>query len=170
MVTRFNGCLSQGAPWGVEKEGGGKPHEGHPVQKGFWTRLGLVRFPPPKSPQLRKLEALLEGFREGVLSGTFSSPHTLCNPPYHGPTFVVAKKNLDWWWLPDVSSLLQWSLDAQAILAQIIGRHRSFVAPQQLLPLAFTLVPHLLLPWLPLSEKQSQVQRTPHLLLATGRS
>ena len=31
----------------------------------------------------------LEGsknFRESAFSGTFSSPHTFCTPPYHGPT------------------------------------------------------------------------------------
>ena len=37
----------RGRHGGWKKEGGGKPHEGHPSQKGFWTPLRLVRFPPP---------------------------------------------------------------------------------------------------------------------------
>ena len=59
------------------------------------------RFPPPsgvralfflyKNPRQSRPEALLEGsknFRESAFSGTFSSPHTFCTPPYHGPKIV----------------------------------------------------------------------------------
>ena len=69
-----------------------------PPKKGFWTPPRTVRFPPPsgvstlfflyKNPRQSRPEALLEGskyFRESAFSGTFSSPHTFCTPPYHGP-------------------------------------------------------------------------------------
>ena len=69
-----------------------------PPKKGFWTPPRTVRFPPPsgvsalfflyKNPRQSGPEALLEGsknFRESAFSGTFSSPHTFCTPPYHGP-------------------------------------------------------------------------------------
>ena len=69
-------------------------------KKGFWTPPPrMVRFPSPsgvsavfflyKNPRRSRREALLEGsksFRESAFSGTFSSPHTFCTPPYHGPT------------------------------------------------------------------------------------
>ena len=58
-----------------------------------------VRFPPPsrvsalfflhRNPRQSRPEALLEGsknFRESAFSGTFSTPHTFCTPPYHGPS------------------------------------------------------------------------------------
>ena len=69
-----------------------------PPKKGIWTPPRTVRFPPPsgasalfflyKNPRQSRPEALLEGsknFRESAFSGTFSSPHTFCTPPYHGP-------------------------------------------------------------------------------------
>ena len=69
-----------------------------PPKKGFWTPPRTVRFPPPsgvsalfflyKNLRQSRPEALLEGsknFRESAFSGTFSSPHTFCTPPYHGP-------------------------------------------------------------------------------------
>ena len=69
-----------------------------PPKKGVLDIPPTVRFPPPsgvvallflyKNPRLSRPEALLEGsriFHEGALSGTFSSPHTFCTPPYHGP-------------------------------------------------------------------------------------
>ena len=57
----------------------------------FSTPLRRQRsvFPVQKSTRQSRPEALLEGsknFRESVFSGTFSSPHTFCTPPYHGPT------------------------------------------------------------------------------------
>ena len=67
-----------------------------PPKKGFSTPPRTVRFPPPsavsalnflyKNPRQSRPEALLEGsknFRESAFSGTFSSPHTFCTPPYH---------------------------------------------------------------------------------------
>ena len=75
-----------------------------PPKKGFWTPPRTVRFPPPsgvgalfflyKIPRQSRPEALLEGsknFRESAFSGTFSSPHTFCTPPYHGP--ITYQKN-----------------------------------------------------------------------------
>ena len=69
-----------------------------PPKKGFWTPLVRYRFPPPsrvsalfflyRNPRQSRPEALLEGsknFRESAFSGTFSTPHTFCTPPYHGP-------------------------------------------------------------------------------------
>ena len=76
-----------------------------PPKKGFWTPPRTVRFPPPsgvgalfflyKNPRQSRPEALLEGsknFRESAFSGTFSSPHTFCTPPYHGPKHRKTKK------------------------------------------------------------------------------
>ena len=76
-----------------------------PPKKGFWTPPRTVRFPPPsgvsplfflyKNPQQSRPEALLDGsknFRESAFSGTFSSPHTFCTPPYHGPIFTAPLK------------------------------------------------------------------------------
>ena len=62
-----------------------------------------VRFPPPsgvsalfflyKNPRQSRPEALLEGSNnswESAFSGTFSSPHTFCTPPYHGtPRMII---------------------------------------------------------------------------------
>ena len=95
-------CQESGdAMGGWKKEGGGKPHEWHPSQKGVLDLPRTVGFPPPsgvsalfflyKNPRQSRPEALLEGpknFREGAFSGTFSSPHTFCTPPYHGPIFT----------------------------------------------------------------------------------
>ena len=85
---------------GWKKEVGGKPHEWHPSQNGVLDPPRTVRFPPPsgvsalcflyKNPRQSRPEALLElskNFREGAFSGTFSTPHTFCTPPYHGPIF-----------------------------------------------------------------------------------
>ena len=90
---------SQRTPWGGGKKRGLENLTNDtPPKKGVSPRT--VRFPPPsgvvalfflyKNPRLSRPEALLEGsriFREGAFSGTFSSPHTFCTPPYHGPTF-----------------------------------------------------------------------------------
>ena len=80
---------------GWKKGGGGKPHEGQPSQKGFWTPLRSVRFPPLsgamalfflyKRPHLSRLEALLEGLRNFsggcVLWYVFLPPYVL-HPPH----------------------------------------------------------------------------------------
>ena len=84
----------QRTPWGGggwKKEGGGKPHEWHPSQKGVLDPPSYGTSPSGvsalfflyKNPWQSGPEALLEGsinFRESVLSGTFSSPHTFCTP------------------------------------------------------------------------------------------
>ena len=83
----------------MEKGGGWKTSRMTPLPKrGFGPPPRTVRFPPPsgvsalfflyKNPRQSRPEALLEGsknFRESAFSGTFSSPHTFCTPPYHGP-------------------------------------------------------------------------------------
>ena len=93
--------LFQRTPWGGwKKEGGGKPHEWHPSQKGVLDPPRTVRFPPPsgvsalfllyKNPRQSRPEALLEGsknFLGRAFSGTFSSPHTFCTPPISRPNF-----------------------------------------------------------------------------------
>ena len=95
-------CLSR-CPWaivrgchgGVEKEGGGKPHEWHPSQKGVPDPPPrTVRCPPLsgvralfflyKNPRQSRLEALLEGVQkcwESAFSGTLSSPPYVLHPP-----------------------------------------------------------------------------------------
>ena len=91
---------------GVEKGGGWKTSRMTPLpQRGFGPPPRTVRCPPPsgvsalcflyKNLRQSRPEALLEGsknFRESAFSGTFSSPHTFCTPPYHGPNFKVTKK------------------------------------------------------------------------------
>ena len=77
-----------------------------PPKKGFWTPPRTVCFPPPsgvsalfflyKNSRQSRPEALLEGsqtFRESSFSGTFSSPHTFCTPPYHGSNFRLELRN-----------------------------------------------------------------------------
>ena len=105
--------LSQYPPYpedamgGGERRGGWKTSRMTPLPKGVLDPPRMVRFPPPsavsalfflyKNPRQRRPEALLEGsknFRESMFSGTFSSPHTFCTPPYHGPTYYFSK--LDW--------------------------------------------------------------------------
>ena len=92
--------LGQRTPWGGGKKRGVENLTNDtPPKKGFWTPPRTVRFPPPsrvsalfflyKNPRQSRPKALLEGsknFRESAFSGTFSSPHTFCTPPYHGPT------------------------------------------------------------------------------------
>ena len=59
-----------------------------------------------KNPRQSRPEALLEGyknFRESAFSGTFSSLHTFCTPPYHGPNANFESP---------VSSPVQWVLMA----------------------------------------------------------
>ena len=92
----------QRTPWGGGKKRGVENLTNDtPPKKGFWTPPRTVRFPPPsgvsalfflyKNPRQSRPEALLEGsknFRESAFSGTFSSPHTFCTPPYHGPIWA----------------------------------------------------------------------------------
>ena len=89
----------------MEKRGGWKTSRMTPLPKGgfgppsygtFSTPLKCQCsvFPVEKSRQSRP-EALFEWsriFREGAFSGTFSSPHTFCTRPYHGPRFVGKRK------------------------------------------------------------------------------
>ena len=96
---RFRYFIFQRTPWGGGKRRGVENLTNDtPPKKGFWTPPRTVRFPPPsgvstlfflyKNPRQSRPEALLEGsknFRESAFSGTFSSPHTFCTPPYHGP-------------------------------------------------------------------------------------
>ena len=95
----------QRTPWGGGKKRGVENLTNDtPPKKGFWTPPRTVRFPPPsgvsalsfmyKNPRQSRPEALLEGsknFRESAFSGTFSSPHTFCTPPYHGPKYLSCK-------------------------------------------------------------------------------
>ena len=83
----------------MEKRGGRKTSRMTPLPKrGFGPpsygtfstplRCQCSVFPVQKSPRQSSPKALLEGskhFRERAFSGTFSSPHTFCTPPYHGP-------------------------------------------------------------------------------------
>ena len=91
--------LNQRMPWwGGKKRGVENLANDTPPKKGFWTPLVRYVFHPPsglsalfflyKNPRQSRPEALLEGsknFRESAFSGTFSSPHTFCTPPCHGP-------------------------------------------------------------------------------------
>ena len=95
--ARERGERIRGRHGGVEKRGGWKTSRMTPLpKKGFGPPS--YGFPPPsgvvalfflyKNPRQSRPEALLEGSRisrEGAFSGTFSSPHTFCTPPYHGP-------------------------------------------------------------------------------------
>ena len=71
-------------------------------KRGFGPPLVRYVFHPPlglsalfflyKNPRQSRPEDLLEGsknFWESAFSGTFSSPHTFCTPPYHGPIKAV---------------------------------------------------------------------------------
>ena len=98
-AQRLKKIKFQRTPWGGGKRRGVENlMNDTPPKKGFWTPPRTVRFPPPsgvsalfllyKNPRQSRPEALLEGsknFRESAFSGTFSSPHTFCTPPYHGP-------------------------------------------------------------------------------------
>ena len=99
----------QRTPWGGgKKEGGGKPSRMTPLPKrGFGPPLVRYVFHPPqvsialfflyKNPRQSRPEALLGGsqnFRESAFSGTFSSPHTFCTPPCHGPILCGVLQSL----------------------------------------------------------------------------
>ena len=101
--TQILADFCQRTPWGGGKKRGVENLTNDtPPKKGFWTPLRTVRFPPPsgvsalfflqKNPRQSRPEALLEGsknFRESAFFGTFSSPHTFCTPPYHGPSLPI---------------------------------------------------------------------------------
>ena len=85
----------QRTPWGGGKKRGEENLTNDtPPKKGFCT------FSTPSGVRLCcsctknrrcRTEALLEGsknYRESAFSGTFSSPHTFCTPPYHGPRIL----------------------------------------------------------------------------------
>ena len=89
---------------GVEKRGGWKTSRMTPLPKRGCGPPRTVRFPPLsgvsalfflyKNARQSRPEALLEGsknFRESAFSGTFSSPHTFCTPPYHRPKHKIRK-------------------------------------------------------------------------------
>ena len=96
---------SEDARGGRKKKGGGKTSRRTPVPKKvldhsssgmFSTSLGcqcsVFLF---KNPRLSRPEARLEGsrnFREGELSGTFSSPHTFCHIMAHMLGTVSARR------------------------------------------------------------------------------
>ena len=96
----------QRTPWGGGKKRGVENLTNDtPPRKGFWTPLHTVRFPPPsgvsalfflyKNPRQSSPEAVFGGvqnFRESAFSGMFSSPHTFCTPPYHGPICLCSQK------------------------------------------------------------------------------
>ena len=88
----------------MEKGGGWKTSRMTPLPKRGLDPPRTVRFPPPsgvsalfflyKNPRQSRPEPLLEGsknYRESAFSGTFSSPHTFCTPPYHGPTLLTER-------------------------------------------------------------------------------
>ena len=88
----------QRMPWGGGKKRGVENLTNDTPPKGVLELPRTVRFPPHsgvsalfflyKNPRQSRPEALLErskNFRESAFSGTFSSPHTFCTPPYHGP-------------------------------------------------------------------------------------
>ena len=97
------GQLFQRTPWGGGKKRGVENLTNDtPPKKGFWTPLVRYVFHPPsrvsalfflyRNPRQSRPEALLEGsknFRESAFSGTFSTPHTFCTPPYHGPIIRI---------------------------------------------------------------------------------
>ena len=104
LACRFSCSYScQRTPWGGGKKRGVENLTNDtPPKKGFWTPPRTVCFPPLsgvgalfflyKNPRQSRPEALLEGsknFRESAFSGTFSSPHTFCTPPYHGPKLNI---------------------------------------------------------------------------------
>ena len=98
-IPHKNKHESEDAMGGVEKRGGRKTSRMTSLPKGgFGPPPWYSAFPPRSgvsalfflytNARQSRTEALLEGsknFRESVCSGTFSSPHTFCTPPYHGP-------------------------------------------------------------------------------------
>ena len=89
---------SEDAMKGWEKRGGWKTSRMTPLPKRGFGPPRTVRFSTPLRWQCSvfpvtkihdsRPEALLE---ESAFSGTFSSPHTFCTPPYHGPRLNFAR-------------------------------------------------------------------------------
>ena len=89
----------QRTPWGGGKKRGEENLTNDtPSKKGLWTPVVRYVFHPPQVSVLcfsytkihdRAEQKLFwrdpKNFRESAFSGTFSSPHTFCTPPYHGP-------------------------------------------------------------------------------------
>ena len=101
MRACCNGApISENAMGGWKKEGGGKPHQRHPSQKGLLNPpFGWYVFHPPQASLLcfcctkvhcwagqKLFWRASEILQAGVFSGTFSYPHTFCTPPCHGPS------------------------------------------------------------------------------------
>ena len=96
-VGRIRGRILGG---GVEKRRGWKTSRMTPVPKrGFGPPLVRYSFPPLSGVSARTRihdradqKLFWRGpkiFERARFSGTFSSPHTFCTPPYHGPTEVT---------------------------------------------------------------------------------
>ena len=102
VVVMFGPSLIRGRHGGVEKRGGWKTSRTTPLPKrGFGpTFVRYVFHPPQVSVLCFSCTKIHDGsdqklfwrgsknFRESAFSDTFSSPHTLCTPPYHGPTLI----------------------------------------------------------------------------------
>ena len=102
----LNGSGRHGGGW--KKRGGWKTSRMTPLpKKGFWTPLVRYVFHPPHVSVLcvscteihdRADQKLFwrgpKNFRESAFSGTFSTPHTFCTPPYHGPKWGLSKCGL----------------------------------------------------------------------------
>ena len=75
-----------------------------PLPKGgFGSPLVWYVFHPPQvsvlcfsctTEQTRSSFGGVQNFRESAFSGTFSSPHTFCTPPYHGPISGCGSQNI----------------------------------------------------------------------------
>ena len=102
----FSLCVFSLPNGGVVKRGGWKTSRMTPLPKrGFGPPLVRYVLGPPqvsvlcfsyKNPRQGRPETLMEGsknFRESAFSDTFSSPHTFCTPPYHGPRSSRRKKH-----------------------------------------------------------------------------
>ena len=81
-----------GGPGGVEKRGGWKTSRMTPLPKRGLGPPSYSTFSTPRRRQCSVFpvqksttEQTRSSFGESAFSGTFSSPHTFCTPPYHGP-------------------------------------------------------------------------------------
>ena len=96
--------LSEEAMGCWKKEGGGKPLEWHPSQKGvldpplvryvFPPHVSVLCFPCTKIHDREDQKLFWTGpkiFRESVFSGTFSCPDAFCTRPYHSPILSLFK-------------------------------------------------------------------------------
>ena len=86
----------RGRHGGVEKEGGGKPHEWHPSQSGFGPPIFRYAFHPPLVSLLffpcRKAEGTFRGAQKfsggSVVQYVFLPPYVL--HPCHGPVSLIS--------------------------------------------------------------------------------